>query len=196
MKYLLAALLISSGALIPKSAQGYIDSKEENWNHFSKKINKFKKLIENSIWIVPPPNLLAPSNVDITNISSLNQTVWLIDKFENGYFFGDAFVSINQNNLSHLNLIGSLTSLGDVYITFYPTTGEFKPVDVLTGIGKFEKNSGQFVFVMQVDNAENETSELLHRSFMISVKKGDHFYKNLPGENRSVPEFLSQFAKE
>lgn len=196
MKYLLAALLVSSGVLTPKLAQADSDGEGMRWDQISKKINKFKKHIENSIWILSPPNLLAYENEDGISSQSIDQTVWLIDKFENGYFFGDAYVSINQKKLSHLHLIGSVTSLGDVYITFYPMNGEVKQADVVTRIGKFEKVNGRYVFIMQMNSTKNKAAELSHLSYMINVQKGDDFYKNLPGENMSVREFLSQFASD
>lgn len=196
MKYLLAALLISSGVLTPKLANASNYGEQKNCDLASKKINKYKKHLANSIWIVPPPTLLAYSNVDGIHTPSTDQMVWVIDKFENGYFFGDAYVSIDHSNLSHLHLIGSVAPLGDVNITFYPTNGGFNQLEVITGIGKFKKMDGQYAFDMQKNSPKNEASGLPHWPFMIHVNKGDHFYKNLPGEDMSVPEFLNQFSEQ
>lgn len=195
MKYLLAALLISSGELAPTLANEETFDEQKNWHQASKKINKYKKHLESSIWIVPPPTSFAYSHVDGLQTASSDQTVWVIDQFENGYFFGDAYVSINQNSFSHLHLIGSLTPTGGVNITFYQTNGEFKQLEVVTGIGKFKKIDGQYVFVMEMNGPNDEASRLAPQSFMINVNKGDYFYEHLPGKDMSLPEFLSQFSK-
>lgn len=194
MKYLLAALLISSGALTPKLANANNCGEQKNWDLASKKINKYRKHLESSIWIVPPSTLPSCKCVDGNSILTADQAVWVIDKFENGYFFGDAYISMNHSKLSHLQLIGSVTPLGDVYITFYPTNGEFKQTEVTTGSGKFKKIDGQYAFVMQENSPEDKSS--ISTPFMISVHKGDGLYKHVPGLEMSVPEFLSQFTEQ
>lgn len=155
--------------------------------------NKYKKHIENSTWVVPPSTLLAYLYVNGERVPVSDQTVWVINKFEQGYFFGDAYISINQVPSSQRSIVGSITPYGDVYITFYPLGGTGSTEDIVNGIGKFIKQDGQYVFVMQMNSASNASSGLSHWSYMLSVKKGDVFYRHLPGENMSVPEFISQF---
>ncbi len=194
VKYLLAALLISSGALIPKLANGSNCGEQKNWDLTSKKVNKYKKHLESSIWVIPPATLVRSKCLSDNNIFSSDQAVWVIDKFENGYFFGDAYISMNQNNLSHLQLIGSVTPLGDVCITFYPTNGEFNQMKVTTENGKFKKIDGEYAFVLQKSIPEDRAS--IATPFMINVQKGDDLYEQLPGIEMSVPKFLSQFTEQ
>lgn len=156
-------------------------------------LNKYKKHLENSTWIVPPSTLLAYNYVDGNDIPVSDQTVWIINKFDGGYFFGDSYTSINQVPSSHMRLVGSVTTFGNVYITFFPVTGSLQNTDFVNGVGVFKKIDGKYAFVMQMNSAQNSLYGLSHWSYMISVKKNEYFYQNLPGENMSVPEFISQF---
>lgn len=165
--------------------------KKENWiQRWREKsaYNKYKKLLENTIWIVPPMTLPAVNyNLGTTTFVS-DQTVWVIRSFEKGYFFGDSYTSINQVPASHDQMVGSITPLRNVMITFYPAKGA--PVN---GIGVFQKKCGQHTFIMQTNTSQNSFSGLSHWSYMISVTPDDFFYKHLPGVDMSVPEFIDQF---
>ncbi len=154
--------------------------------------NKYKKYIENTIWVVPPDSLLAFEYNEGSHTAASDQTVWVIDNFRQGYFFGHSYESINQSELSQMSMLGSVTDQGDVYITFYPVDGE-QSSQIVSGIGKFIKKDGQYVFVMQMNSSPDDTIGLSHWAYMVSVNKHSCFYQNLPGENMSVPEFLSQF---
>lgn len=154
---------------------------------------KYEKILEGSTWIVPPQTLLAIQYTDGTNTPVQDQTVWIISEFKNGYFMGKAYVALNGNPTSNLNLVGSITPFGDVYIAFYPTTGRPSNTDVVVGIGKLEKIDHQYTFIMQMNSAQNRQNGLAHWSYMISVKPNDVLYQHLPSLNLSVPEFISLF---
>ena len=152
----------------------------------------YKKYIENSIYIVPPNTLLAYQYVEGQNVPIQDQTVWIIDKYDKGYFFGKTYTAINGQPSSQLNMSGSITSAGDVYITFF-SLPNVSDSTVIKGIGKFvlTKNSGYFV--MQMNSAENSMTGLSHWSYMISVKPNDIWYQNLPSVGLSVPAFINSF---
>ncbi len=158
-----------------------------------KKLNKYKKYIENTTWIVPPSTLLAYNYLNGTSVPVSDQTVWVINKYKKGYFFGDAYTTLNAVPSSHMTFVGSVTTEGDVYITFYPVSGNTQNTDVVAGIGKFTKKDGKYVFIMQMGSAQNNLVGLSHWSYMIPVKKKDFFYRHLPGVNMSVPVFIAQF---
>lgn len=151
-------------------------------------LNKYKNLIENTTWIVPPQTLLAKNYNLGTTTSVSDQTVWVINTFDQGYFTGDAYTSINQVPDSHTQMVGSITPQGDVLITFYFTKNE--PVN---GIGVFKKICGKHTFIMQMNTSPTNFSGISHWSYMISAQLGDFFYEHLPGEDMSVPEFINQF---
>lgn len=146
---------------------------------------KLSKLLKNSIWIVPPETLTAYMYSENKPISVEDQTVWIINCCKNNYFFGNSYVDVN-NQLTSYQLIGSVTPLGDVYITFYNNTLQ------TIGLGKFLKSK----FIMQMSTPiSNTTSGVTHWSYMIPVKKGDLYYENLPYANCSVPQFIEKFNK-
>ena len=142
---------------------------------------KFK----NTIWIVPPNTLLAYTFNNSTQNSIIDQTIWVIDKVDNGYFFGIAYANVGGTySKNYLN--GSITKNNDVYISFQNNSS------IVTGIGKFSDNK----FQMQM-STPSKNSNVMHWSFMISVNKNDKYYKKLPGSKTfnngkylSVPEFI------
>ncbi|WP_068468852.1 hypothetical protein [Candidatus Protochlamydia phocaeensis] len=158
-----------------------------------KKFKKYKSILANSTWIVPPSTLMAINYTAGTETALTDQTVWVISRFENGYFFGDAYVGINGIPTSHMKLVGSVTPFGEVYIAFYPAAGNLLTTDVVNGIGKLRRIQNEYVFIMQMNSAPTNLTGLAHWSYMISVDKEDYLYQNLPGMNISVPQFISLF---
>ncbi len=153
----------------------------------------FKKHLENTTWIVPPSTLLAYSYDSGTTKAVSDQTVWVIDRYEQGYFFGTAYASVDTFTLSETNMVGSITPSGEVYITFYPISGSSSSTDVVKGIGQFKKKDGKYRFVMQMNSADGTPQGLSHWSYMISVLPNDYFYQHLPGIGKSVPQFINSF---
>jgi len=152
----------------------------------------YQYCFKNSTWIVPPQTLLAYlyNNGSITQAS--DQTVWVISSYNQGYFSGQSYTAINNSILSQKYLIGSVTSEGKVYITFY--SGTSTSTDLVSGLGDLTvKSSGQCSFTMQMNSGQNGVSGLTHWSYMIPVNPGDAYYNNLPGTQMSVPQFLAQF---
>jgi hypothetical protein len=161
--------------------------------NFKKAENRYKKYLENTTWIVPPSTLLAYEYLDGDHVPISDQTVWVINKFDQGYFFGDSYTTLNGTPSSQTTFVGSITPYGDVYIAFYPVSGTLSDTDVVVGIGTLEKKEGKPFFVMQMNSAQNSLVGLSHWSYMINVIPNDYFYQHLPGVNMSVPTFISQF---
>lgn len=155
----------------------------------------YRKFLENSIYIVPPNTLLAYQYLNGQNIKLTDQTVWIINKYDKGYFFGKAYVSLNSTATSELNISGTIAFNGEVYITFFPENESSKDTDIVKGIGKIYLTSdNQAFFIMQMNSAQNSLSGLSHWSYMIPVTPNDFFYQHLPSLNISVPNFISQFS--
>lgn len=153
----------------------------------------YKKYLENTTWIVPPSTLLAYQFSSGIHIPLSDQTVWVINEFNNGYFFGNSYTELDGATLSQRRFVGSVTPKGAVYISFYPVSGSSTSTDIVEGIGTFTRQGGGYIFTMQMNSGQNDTSGLSHWSYMISVKPEDYFYQHLPGVNLSVPEFIDQF---
>lgn len=160
----------------------------------TKKVSgKYKKYLEGTVWIVPPSTLLAYEYSSGTAIPVSDQTVWVITRYDQGYFFGESYTTLNGTPSSQRKIVGSVTPSGHVYMTFYPLSSSTQDTDIVNGIGTFEKHKGDYVFVMQMNSPENSLTGLSHWSYMISVEPDDYFYQHLPGVNMSVPEFIDQF---
>lgn len=158
----------------------------------SNSVDSYQYCFNNSTWVVPPETLLAYlyDNATVTPVS--DQTVWVFSGYNHGYFSGQSYTAIDNSILSQRFLIGSVTSEGKVYITFYSSTTT--STDLVTGIGDLNiKSSGQCSFTMQMNTGQNGVSGLIHWSYMIPVNPGDVYYNNLPGTNMSVPQYLAQF---
>ena len=147
----------------------------------------------NSTWAVPPQTLLAYLYDTGVVTQAIDQTVWVMSSYNQGYFSGQSYTEINENILSKRYLIGSVTSEGKVYITFY--SGISTNTDLVSAVGDLSvASSGQCTFTMQMNSGQTGVSGLTHWSYMIPVNPGDAYYANLPGTGGlSVPEFLAQF---
>ena len=77
-----------------------------------------------AIYIVPKKTLLA--YVTINNISKPveDQTVWIIDKIENGYIFGTSYTTLDNVPSTKIKFIGSIASNGSVMINFNGIIGQ------------------------------------------------------------------------
>jgi hypothetical protein len=152
----------------------------------------YQYCFNNSTWVVPPQTLLAYLYSNATVTPASDQTVWVISDYNQGYFSGISYTSINNIILSQKYLIGSVTSGGSVYITFY--SGTSTSTDLVSGIGSMTaSSSGQCSFTMQMNSGQSGVNGLTHWSYMIPVNPGDFYYNNLPGTGMDVPTFLAQF---
>lgn len=152
----------------------------------------YQYCFKNSTWVVPPQTLLAYLYDNGNAIAASDQTVWVISNYNQGYFSGQSYTAIDNSILSQRYLIGSVTSEGKVFITFY--SGSSSSTDLVNGVGTLNvKSSGQCSFTMQMNSGQNGVSGLIHWSYMIPVNPGDVFYNHLPGTGVSVPQFLAQF---
>lgn len=159
--------------------------------------NNFANLIKNTIWIVPPSTLLAYQYTATNYTAVTDQTVWVIDNYDNGYFFGMAYTAvINSGSTTYTQkkMLGTVTSGGEVYITFIPSE-VISTTDLVNGVGTFVKLQGSYQFVMQM-NAGSTTDGLSHWSYMISIDQNSPYYYNLPGVNQSLTEFLTHFTND
>jgi hypothetical protein len=156
--------------------------------------NNFTNLIKNTIWIVPPSTLLAYQYSPSSYTAVTDQTVWVIDDYEKGYFFGNSYTAvINSGSTTYTQkkILGTVSSGGAVYMTFIPS-GAISTTDLVNGIGTFANLQGSYQFVMQM-NAGSTTDGLSHWSYMISINEESPYYDNLPGVDQSLPDFLSNF---
>jgi len=155
----------------------------------------YKFLLEDSIWVVPPSTLPAYQYALGTATLVSDQTVWVIQTYDRGYFFGDTYAGLNgTSTLSHMKMIGTITNEGKIYITFYPIGSAVAVSDLINGIGSFQKEQGAYRFTMQM-NSGNDVQGVSHWSYMVRAEEGSEYYNHLPGTGMSLPEFLSLFSE-
>lgn len=152
------------------------------------------KLFQNSIWIVPSSTLRAYLITGENEPKAvIDQTVWIIDSYSNGYIFGTSYASLDRVPVSKRKLIGSITPQGDVLISFYSDSDS----NVITGSGKFEQRDrhrckrDSWQFIMQMNQVSTLT--ISHWSYMVRTSPRKETYHHLPGVGISVPEFIKKF---
>lgn len=139
-----------------------------------------------STWIVPHSTLLAIRTINNISEKVSDQTVWIIDKYDNGYITGTSYTAIDKTPTAKNSIVGSITPDGKVTFAFYSDT------NVTEGNGTFDDGE----FTMQMNSLATISSGIIgisHWSYMRLVTPCDHAYRHLPGIGISVPEFIKLF---
>ena len=145
-------------------------------------------------WYVPPQYLTAiqwPTSNPSGYTAVSDQTVWHIERYENGYIFGPVTAQFTGYPPTCQYLIGSITPSGQVYISF--TSTQDIPIgnpSITTGLGIFEQQAGLYAFTMQMASGSSST-QISHWASMLQCSPGDPCWGNLPGVNESIPDFLA-----
>lgn len=149
-----------------------------------------------TFWIVPEGNLTAPlftsSGGQPTWLS--DQTVWQIAGYANGYFWGDAAVRMvpptkadEESTPVAQRLTASITPEGSVHMTFIPLNSAG---DGSIGIGNMRWRDGAWMAEMQMSAPLGSDRRVLHWAYMVQCKPEDRAWKQLPGTNQSLPDFM------
>lgn len=145
-------------------------------------------------WYVPTQYLPAVEwdSSDSENYSAvLDQTVWHIERYENGYFFGPIAVQIGLRPPLCQYMIGSVTPDGSVYIAFNPlTTIPIGSPSLTIGTGKMVLKNEEWTFNMQMSSGSS-SNQVAHWAFMLECEPGEECWDNLPGVQGSLTEFIS-----
>ncbi|MEZ4453927.1 MAG: hypothetical protein R3B09_31005 [Nannocystaceae bacterium] len=162
-------------------------------------------------WYVPTPDLpalrLAPDGETLS--WRVDQTVWHLTGYENGYFWGSTAVVMGDPDdeepgpiaqaiaarrgpqIGYRNLLGTVTPSGRVQITFTPTGRA--PIEPTVGIGQMVQRAEVWAFEMQM-SMEQLRSRLLHWATMIQTRPGEPSWDRLPGIDLSVPTMLADVS--
>jgi len=156
--------------------------------------------LRDTYWYVPPENLPALQFAPDENTLAwlIDQTVWHISAFQNGYFWGSsATATLPAGNKSSqeassvkpvsFSMVGSITPEGRVYITFIPgRASSSRPAT--TGVGRAVPHNNNWSLEMQMSTGSSKTTA--HWAYMTQVKPEDPSWKSLPGVGISVPQML------
>jgi len=147
-------------------------------------------------WYVPEDNLLAylfrPADQQMIPIS--DQTVFYISDSRNGYFWGNVTVQLGDQQHACYFLTGSVSPLGNVLLTFTPTTDVTPETTLTHGSGVMAIRDGKVAMLNQMSSGLS-TLQVSHWAYMLQTIEGDDAWVSLPGVNVSVPEFIGPCGK-
>jgi len=145
-------------------------------------------------WYVPAENLQAFAwQTDAPQAASSidDQTVWHIDRYENGYFFGSVVAKFVGYPRQCQYMIASVTPDGRVYATFNQLQAIPDGTPALTtGIGQMVRADGEWTFNMQMASGSS-SSQVTHWAFMLQCAPDAPCWSDLPGVDESIPELLA-----
>ncbi|MBL4707644.1 MAG: hypothetical protein JKY48_04300 [Flavobacteriales bacterium] len=158
-------------------------------------MNNKWNFLKGTYWYVPQEYLPATKmgGNDTEPTLMIDQTVWQITGYKDGYFWGNCAVLMYQasdssdEQPSSMRLIGSVTPDGSVQISFMPLN-QLGAAMSTSGWGKMTKQNDQWVFEMQM--ASGTTDLYSHWALMHLTTEGEPSWHKLPGIDYSVPELL------
>ncbi len=130
----------------------------------------------------------------------VDQTVWHVTGYRDGYFWGALGVQIypagedvprrgSGSRPMSMTLFGSVTPEGSVQMAFTSPRDSSGPPTV--GYGRIVERDGQPSFEMQMFSGTGTVTG--HWAHMLETRPGDPTWESLPGVGVSVPEFLEGF---
>jgi hypothetical protein len=156
--------------------------------------------LQDTYWHVLPENLSAlqfdTDNDTLTWV--IDQTVWHITGYRNGYFWGVSATLVRQGGEqtpqqgpgSHpicFTMLGTITPEGRVYLTFIPCkASRFQSVTI--GVGCAVEYRKSWSLEMQMSSGDDKRTA--HWAYMSRVEPGEPSWESLPGVEISVPEML------
>lgn len=158
-------------------------------------MNSQWNFLEGTYWYVPTPFLpaLQMNSADTEPTWMIDQTVWQITGYANGYFWGNCAVLMYEAgttpNAAPLpyRLAGSVTPDGKVQISFMPLNTLGAAMSV-SGWGTMKQQLKAWMFEMQM--ASGLTDLVAHWAYMAETQEGEDSWDQLPGTDYSVPDFL------
>jgi hypothetical protein len=156
------------------------------------------RFLENSNWIVPPATLPAISYELATGTATavVDQTVWDITGYRDGYFWGRTAAQFRDAATGDLvssacmHMVGSVTPSGKVHITFVNTDQE-TALTATRGTGKLVRAKGGAWAFEEMQMSSGSTSVMAHWSAMVQCKPGQPCEGRLPGTKSSLQDFLA-----
>ena len=148
------------------------------------------KFLAGSYWYVPPENIEAVlSNPHITPIPITDQTVFYIEAYTHGYFWGVTAVQLASGAVQPIcfQLVGSVTPEGAVNLSFTPTGSQGMRTQ---GVGSMQLHASNWAMENQMSTGV--IGEVTHWAYMTQCKDANSpcMQNPLPGSNLTLMEFL------
>jgi hypothetical protein len=167
----------------------HVDSNRSDWSW-----------LQDTYWCVRREDLpalqLDPENNTLSWV--IDQTVWHITGYGNGYFWGVSATLIRQSEeeISQqaqasrpicFRMLGTITPEGRVHLTFIPSLTSSSQSATI-GIGCAAEHRSGLSLEMQMSSGSD--TRTAHWAYMARVKPGDSSWESLPGVGISVPQML------
>lgn len=193
-----AALAVLLALAAPAIAQ---EASPSDWAHAEPEATiKRWSWLGGTIWIVPHANLPAVmTEADSKAVVQLiDQTVYSIDRYEHGYFWGTARAQLMpastktpappDSSPTCMRLVGSVTPEGTLNMSFTPVddTG-----DRTTGVGFMRKKGGEWTMELQMTTGT--TAQVTHWAYMEACPKRGPC--SLPAIRGTAQRFLAACEK-
>ncbi|MBL8152471.1 MAG: hypothetical protein JNN15_21305 [Blastocatellia bacterium] len=152
--------------------------------------------LQDTYWYVQTDGLPALQlDVDDNSLSWIvDQTVWHITGYQQGYFWGVSATAVMDDSGREqeprpvcFTMLGTITPEGNVHLTFIPARNSSSTT---IGIGLVREQNASFTFEMQMSSGKDTLTA--HWAYMARVRPEDPAWNNLPGVNISVPEMLKR----
>jgi hypothetical protein len=151
--------------------------------------------LANSYWYVPPANLEAifsSTSNGGTFIPITDQTVFYIQTYQGGYFWGRVATILTIAGQSSgpncFQLVGSVTPQGSVNLSFTPTGSSGTPT---TGLGTMRFIRRQWTMENQMSTSASGGT-VTHWAYMVQCSSGQPCMQNPPGTSLTISEMLTQ----
>lgn len=157
--------------------------------------------VQDTYWYVPPGNLPAlqlDTDQDVLTWV-VDQTVWHITGYSDGYFWGASATLICKKQAGTaepvpsappacFTMLGTITPEGRIYIAF--TRCDLSAGGTPTiGIGRAVRHQKGWSMEMQMSSGTS--TQTSHWAYMERVQPDDPQWESLPGVGLSVPEMLA-----
>jgi hypothetical protein len=146
--------------------------------------------LANTYWYVPTPNLpaLIYDSKSGALVPVLDQTVYHITGYRNGYFWGETVTQLGRSKPTSTALVGSVTPEGRVLLTFTSSS------NATTGYGTMTRRNGVWTMANQMFTRTTTGSLVGHWAYMMQTRPGTRSWSSLPLARVSVPKFLSSYS--
>lgn len=152
--------------------------------------------LENTYWYCPAQCMPAiQTQSDNTFRWVVDQTVWHITGYKDGYFWGVASALLTQageepdaSGKRDMSFFASVTPEGEVQITFVQSA-----LSTTIGTGRVTPHQGQSSFAMQMSSGPI-SAMAVHWAYMLQVRPADPEWLHLPGAGVSVTYMVGGIA--
>ena len=152
--------------------------------------------LKGTTWYVPTRNPLGFFLADAkTVVPVVDQTVYQIYDYREGFFWGKLVKKLTGNPPSCLSVIGSVTPEGWIQMSLVTQDPQEEAV-VSRGTGIMRRKRGEWTMEWQGASGPSAASQYSHWAYMVQTRPGLPSWNRLPFVDMSVEQFLAQCPED